>query len=151
MNVRLFEEVSQLSQRLQVENADLKEDLHCNGRASLLGTSPALARVMRGGSERVAPTDASVLLHGETGTGKELLARAIHDLSPREVRVRSSRSTAPQSLPPSSKVSSSATKRVHSPEPPVYRSGDSSSRKAEPSFWMRLANSLSTRRPSYCA
>jgi hypothetical protein len=56
MNVRLFEEVSQLSQRLQVENADLKEDLHCNGRASLLGTSPALARVMRGGSERVAPT-----------------------------------------------------------------------------------------------
>jgi transcriptional regulator with GAF, ATPase, and Fis domain len=84
-NARLFEEVSQLSRRLEAENSDLKEELHGKGSSGLLGTSAALARVRRE-VEQVAPTDASVLLQGETGTGKELLARAIHDLSPRRAR-----------------------------------------------------------------
>jgi len=48
----------------------------------LIGNSPALEAVL-GDVERVAPTDATVLLQGETGTGKELIARAIHNISAR--------------------------------------------------------------------
>jgi formate hydrogenlyase transcriptional activator len=47
-----------------------------------VGTSPALTGVLRR-VRTVAPTDATVLLLGETGTGKELLARALHDASRR--------------------------------------------------------------------
>jgi formate hydrogenlyase transcriptional activator len=48
----------------------------------IIGNSPALEYVL-GEAERVAPTDSTVLIQGETGTGKELIARAIHNISPR--------------------------------------------------------------------
>src|SRR5207245_707060 len=48
----------------------------------IIGNSPALEAVLER-VERVAPTDSTVLVQGETGTGKELIARAIHNLSPR--------------------------------------------------------------------
>ncbi len=48
----------------------------------IIGTSPALQRVLRL-VEKVAPTTVSILISGETGTGKELVARAVHQLSPR--------------------------------------------------------------------
>jgi transcriptional regulator with GAF, ATPase, and Fis domain len=48
----------------------------------LIGNSPALQEVLEG-VKRVAPTGSTVLIQGETGTGKELIARAIHDISPR--------------------------------------------------------------------
>jgi len=51
----------------------------------IVGKSEALQKVLRDVSI-VAPTDSTVLLHGETGTGKELIARAIHKLSPRRTR-----------------------------------------------------------------
>src|SRR5574342_364169 len=51
----------------------------------IVGKSPAIQKVLEQVSI-VAPTDATVLLHGETGTGKELIARAIHNLSPRRDR-----------------------------------------------------------------
>ena len=51
----------------------------------IVGDSPAL-KVMLSEVERVAPTDATVLVLGETGTGKELIARAIHESSPRRER-----------------------------------------------------------------
>ena len=51
----------------------------------IIGKSPALQKVLEDVSI-VAPTDATVLLHGETGTGKELVARAIHNLSSRRGR-----------------------------------------------------------------
>src|SRR4051812_47918307 len=52
---------------------------------SLIGTSPRLEAVRRAVAQ-VAPTDATVLLLGETGSGKELIARAVHDGSPRRLR-----------------------------------------------------------------
>ena len=51
----------------------------------IVGNSPALRRVLEQVAI-VAPTDSTVLLHGETGTGKELIARAIHNLSSRHER-----------------------------------------------------------------
>jgi transcriptional regulator with GAF, ATPase, and Fis domain len=54
-------------------------------RHSIVGDSPALRRVL-GEIAQVAPTDSTVLIQGETGTGKELIARAIHDASARRER-----------------------------------------------------------------
>jgi formate hydrogenlyase transcriptional activator len=48
----------------------------------VIGNSPALEAVLEQ-VERVAPTDSTVLIEGETGTGKELIAHAIHNISPR--------------------------------------------------------------------
>ena len=62
------------------------EELSCAPRfEGIVGNSPAIRNVLEQVSI-VAPTDATVLLHGETGTGKELVARAIHKLSSRRLR-----------------------------------------------------------------
>lgn len=75
---RALAEVEQLKNRLQAENIYLQEELtrthHCG---EIIGQSSALQAVLRR-VEQVAPTDATVLIQGETGTGKELIARAIH-------------------------------------------------------------------------
>ena len=55
------------------------------GTSEILGSSPAL-KILLAEVERVAPTDATVLIVGETGTGKELIARAIHNISARRCR-----------------------------------------------------------------
>lgn len=81
-----YDEVKKLRDQLQQENVYLRsevEDLH--GRGRIVGQSRALKRVMAQ-AELVAPTDSTVLLLGETGTGKELIASAIHELSPRRDR-----------------------------------------------------------------
>jgi len=69
--------------RLQRENAELKR--YWTDELALIGDSPAMAAV-RGRVERVAAADAPVLILGENGTGKELIARAIHELSPRRAQ-----------------------------------------------------------------
>ena len=84
-NARLFEEVSQLSSRLEAENTYLKEELRAEQPSGIVGESVAIRRVLAD-IESVAPTQSTVLLLGETGTGKELLASALHDLSPRRGR-----------------------------------------------------------------
>ena len=83
---RALEELSRLRERLEVENAYLQEELRSElGFDEIVGTSPALKRVLRR-VRQVAPADSTVLLVGETGTGKELIARAIHQLSARRER-----------------------------------------------------------------
>src|SRR5260370_37173974 len=76
----------QAEQRLQNENVALREEID---RASMfeeiVGTSPPL-QVVLSRISKVAPTDSTVLITGETGTGKELVARAIHKRSRRSSR-----------------------------------------------------------------
>jgi len=60
--------------------SEVREELHFD---NIIGASEALRRVMRE-VETVAPTDSTVLIYGETGTGKELIARAVHNLSSRK-------------------------------------------------------------------
>jgi predicted ATPase/transcriptional regulator with GAF, ATPase, and Fis domain len=79
-------EVEGLKNRLQAENVYLQEELSQEHNfQEMVGTSPALVELLRR-VERVAPTDATVLVYGETGTGKELIARAIHSRSGRKER-----------------------------------------------------------------
>ena len=79
-------EVAQLRDRLQAENVVLLEEVkQQQGFEEIIGRSAALQRVLRQ-VEQVAPTGSTVLITGETGTGKELIARAIHGLSPRKDR-----------------------------------------------------------------
>jgi formate hydrogenlyase transcriptional activator len=82
-NCFAYEELRQLRDRLAAENVYLKEEIeHEHNFREIVGRSPALAKVLSL-VETVAPTNSSVLILGETGTGKELIARAIHDRSPR--------------------------------------------------------------------
>jgi transcriptional regulator with GAF, ATPase, and Fis domain len=76
----------QSEERLQHENVALREETdHASMFEEIVGTSAALERVLSLVS-KVAPTDASVLITGETGTGKELVARAIHKCSQRSAK-----------------------------------------------------------------
>jgi two-component system response regulator HydG len=66
------------------ENADLKKKLSADtGFSRIISTSPAMKAVMETAGI-AAPTDATILITGDSGTGKELFARAIHDQSPRK-------------------------------------------------------------------
>jgi PAS domain S-box-containing protein len=80
---RAFEEIKALRDELHRENIVLREEL---GKTSMfeevIGTSPILQMVLARAA-KVAPTDSTVLIMGETGTGKELIARAIHKRSKR--------------------------------------------------------------------
>ncbi len=85
-NMKAYEEISTLKARLERENVYLKEEIRTEHNVvEMIGSSPALLEVLRN-VERVAPTDATVLISGETGTGKELVARAVHERSTRRGR-----------------------------------------------------------------
>jgi transcriptional regulator with GAF, ATPase, and Fis domain len=80
---RAFEEIDKLRRSLESENEYLREEVQAaSGESTILGTSPAIRGVIER-IDMVASTDASVLILGETGVGKELVARNIHKRSPR--------------------------------------------------------------------
>ena len=83
-NMQSFQEIAALKARLEKENVYLQEEIRTEHNFDeIVGNSPALLVVLRK-VEQVAPTDSTVLIYGETGTGKELIARAIHDRSTRK-------------------------------------------------------------------
>jgi len=85
-NALVYEELRQLKDRLAEEKLYLEEEFRSEmGFEQIIGSSPALKHVLQL-VETVAPSDSTVLLLGETGTGKELIARAIHDRSRRRER-----------------------------------------------------------------
>ena len=80
---KAFEEIKRLKERLHDENAVLREQIdQVFMFEEIVGSSPALKTVLSS-IVKVAPTDSTVLITGETGTGKELIARAIHKGSQR--------------------------------------------------------------------
>jgi formate hydrogenlyase transcriptional activator len=82
-NMREYEEIGRLKAQLERENVYLREEiLGEHNFEEIVGSSPELTGVLHT-IDRVAPTDTTVLILGETGTGKELIARAIHSRSPR--------------------------------------------------------------------
>ncbi len=83
-NALAYREIETLKNKLASEKIYLEEEIKYNF-AEIVGQSVALKKVLQQ-VETVAPTDSAVLLCGETGTGKELIARAIHDLSGRRER-----------------------------------------------------------------
>jgi formate hydrogenlyase transcriptional activator len=85
-NALAFQEISNLKGQPRAESA-FPDEAACSGHhfGEIIGGSAALRRVLKQ-VETVAPTDSTVLIRGETGTGKELVARAVHNLSPRQGR-----------------------------------------------------------------
>ena len=83
---KAFEEIKTLKDQLYKENIALREEIDkVSMFEDIVGTSPSLQAVLSRVS-KVAPTDSTVLVTGETGTGKELVARAIHKRSHRSSR-----------------------------------------------------------------
>jgi formate hydrogenlyase transcriptional activator len=85
-NALAYEEITRLKNKLAEEKLYLEEEFRSEmGFERIIGSSPALKHVLQL-VETVAPSDSTVLLLGETGTGKELIARAIHERSRRKDR-----------------------------------------------------------------
>jgi formate hydrogenlyase transcriptional activator len=83
---RAQEELSELTHKLAQENLYLEDEIRSDANfKEIVGKSPELRRVLKL-VETVAPTDSTALIYGETGTGKELIARGIHNLSSRRSR-----------------------------------------------------------------
>src|SRR5258706_9493410 len=82
-NALAFGQIRELKDQLSKEKLYLEDEIRTEMNfAQIIGNSASLRRALKN-VETVAPTDSTVLIYGETGTGKELIARAIHDLSPR--------------------------------------------------------------------
>jgi formate hydrogenlyase transcriptional activator len=82
-NALAFGEIRELKDKLAQEKLYLEDEIRSEMNfAQIVGTSASLRKALKR-VETVAPTDSTVLIYGETGAGKELIARAIHDLSPR--------------------------------------------------------------------
>jgi formate hydrogenlyase transcriptional activator len=86
-NARSYREIAQLTDKLANEKLYLEEEIRSElNFEEIVGGSPTLKRVLSQ-ARTVAPSDATVLIRGDTGTGKELIARAIHRMSSRKNRV----------------------------------------------------------------
>lgn len=82
-NALAYREIRELKEQLSKEKLYLEDEIRAEMNfAQIIGNSASLKKSLKR-VETVAPTDSTVLIYGETGTGKELIARVIHDLSPR--------------------------------------------------------------------
>jgi len=82
-NAFAYRQITELKDKLTQEKLYLEDELRSEMNfQEIIGNSPVLRQVLRQ-VEAVAPTGSTVLIHGETGTGKELIARAVHNLSQR--------------------------------------------------------------------
>jgi formate hydrogenlyase transcriptional activator len=82
-NALAFREIRELKEQLSKEKLYLEDEIRTEMNfAQIIGNTASLRKVLKHVGT-VAPTDSTVLIYGETGTGKELIARAIHDLSSR--------------------------------------------------------------------
>src|SRR5215469_151764 len=85
-NALAYQQIRELKEKLAQESVyvqdKMREESDESNFEDIVGKSPALRRILAR-VQTVAPTDSTVLIYGETGTGKELIARAIHNLSPR--------------------------------------------------------------------
>jgi formate hydrogenlyase transcriptional activator len=85
-NMQSYQEIDALKASLEKENIYLREELRAEHNfEEIVGNSPALMKALHA-VQQVAPTHSTVLIYGETGTGKELVARAIHSRSTRNGR-----------------------------------------------------------------
>jgi formate hydrogenlyase transcriptional activator len=85
-NALAFRKIDELKKKLEEEKLYLEEEIRTEYNfEEIIGSSSVLRRVLQE-VQTVAATDSTVLIYGETGTGKELIARAIHNLSPRRER-----------------------------------------------------------------
>jgi formate hydrogenlyase transcriptional activator len=85
-NALAYRQIEELKEKLDTEKLYLEDEIRTEHNfEEIVGQSPALKQVLQQ-VEIVAPTDSTVLIQGETGTGKELIARAIHNLSGRRGR-----------------------------------------------------------------
>ena len=85
-NSLAYRQIAALKEKLNSEKLYLEDEIRMSFNfEEIVGESTAIRQVLQQ-IEIVAPTDSTVLIQGETGTGKELIARAIHDLSGRKER-----------------------------------------------------------------
>jgi len=134
-----FPEVRQLNDGFGLQSIPLTRRMRTESHFDeIVRESEALRRVV-GEVETVASTDSTVLIYGETGTGKELIARAVHNVSPRKSRAFVKLNCA--AIPPRlQEASFSDTRKAPSPSPsPPSGLGDSNWRIVEPYSSMKSA------------
>lgn len=85
-NLFAFERIEELRAQLEQEKTYLMDEINTTARFEDFVGQSAMMQQLQQRIRQVAPTDTTVLISGETGTGKELVARAVHNLSPRKER-----------------------------------------------------------------
>jgi len=122
-NALAYHEISELKDKLAQEKLYLEEEIRSDsGFERIIGKSAPLKHILQL-VDTVAPSDSTVLLLGETGTGKELIARAIHDRGRRKDRTFVKLNCA--AIPTGCwRANYLGTKRARSPEPLRKKSGD---------------------------
>ena len=146
-NMRAFEEIARLRARLEEENRYLQEEIKSDHNfEEIVGQSRAIKEVFKA-IEAVAPAGATVLISGETGTGKELVARALHNLSPRRGKalIKVNCAALPAGLIESELF---GHEKGPSRAPSHARSADSSWPMGGLCSWTRLATCRSSSSPS---